>query len=61
MMVSAEEGISILPVSCIRRLSEVDNLVFVPLLGENETEDILVVWRKEDESPILRTFLEMLE
>ena len=61
MMVSAEEGISILPVSCIRRLSEVDNLVFVPLLGENETEDILAVWRKEDESPILRTFLEMLE
>ena len=61
MMVSAEEGISILPVSCIRRLSEVDNLVFVPLLGENETEDILSVWRKEDESPILRTFLEMLE
>lgn len=61
MMVSAEEGISILPVSCIRRLSEVDNLVFVPLLGENETEDILAVWKKDDESPILRTFLEMLE
>ena len=61
MMVSAEEGISILPVSCIRRLSEVDNLVFVPLLGENETEDILAVWRRDDESPILRTFLEMLE
>ena len=61
MMVSAEEGISILPVSCIRRLSEVDNLVFVPLLGENETEDILAVWKRDDESPILRTFLEMLE
>lgn len=61
MMVSAEEGISILPVSCVRRLSEVDNLVFVPLLGEDETEDILAVWRKDNESPSLRQFLKMLE
>lgn len=60
MMVSAEEGISILPVSCIRRLSDVDNLVFVPLLGEHETEEILTVWRKDNESPLLRKFLEML-
>lgn len=60
MMVSAEEGISILPVSCIRRLSEVDNLVFVPLLGENETEEIVCVWRKDNESPLLEKFLEML-
>ena len=57
MMVSAEEGISILPVSCIRRLADVDNLVFVPLLGENETEDILAVWRKDNESPSLQKFL----
>jgi len=60
MMVSAEEGISILPVSCVRRLSEVDNLVFVPLEGEDETEDILAVWRKDNESPSLRRFLEMM-
>jgi len=60
MMVSAEEGISILPVSCIRRLSDVDNLVFVPLLGKNETEEILCVWRKDNESPLLEKFLEML-
>lgn len=60
MMVSAEEGISILPVSCIRRLSDVDNLVFVPLVGENETEEILAVWRKDNESPSLKQFLQML-
>jgi hypothetical protein len=35
----------------------VDNLVFVPLLGENETEDILAVWRKDNESPSLQKFL----
>ncbi|MBE5972422.1 MAG: LysR family transcriptional regulator [Lachnoclostridium sp.] len=60
MMVSAEEGISILPASCIRRLSDVDNLVFVPLLGENETEEILSVWRKDNDSPLLKKFLELL-
>ena len=60
MMVSAEEGISVLPVSCIQRLSDVDNLVFVPLLGEDETEEILAVWRKDNESPSLRQFLKML-
>lgn len=61
MMVSAEEGISVLPVSCIRRLSEVDNLVFVPLIGEHEVEEILAVWRKDNRSPSLRHFLKMLE
>lgn len=60
MMVSAEEGISILPVSCIRHLHQGDNLVFVPLLGENETEDILTVWRKDNDNPLLHPFLERL-
>ena len=59
MMVSAEEGISILPVSCIHRLSEVDNLVVVPLIGDDETEDILAVWRKDNDSPSLQKFLNM--
>ena len=60
MMVAAEEGISILPQTCVRRLSAADNLVFVPLEGENETEEILAVWRKDNESPSLRLFLERL-
>lgn len=61
MMVSAEEGISILPVSCIRRLSDVDNLVFVPLVGEDEAEEILAVWRKDNENPLLKQFLDRLD
>ena len=60
MMVAAEEGISILPQTCIRQLSEADNLVFVPLEGEDETEEILAVWRKDSESPSLKLFLERL-
>lgn len=61
MMISIGEGISILPVSCTRHLSEADNLVFVPLTGENEVEEILAVWRRDNTSPALRHFLERLE
>lgn len=60
MMVAIEEGISILPASCVRRLGESDNLVFIPLLGEDETEDILAVWRRDNLSPSLGQFLELL-
>ena len=60
MMVAAEEGISILPQTCVYRLSASDNLVFVPLEGEDETEDILAVWRKDNQSPSLKMFLERL-
>ena len=59
MMVSAEVGISILPESCMRHLSDSDNLVFVPLEGEHEVEEILAVWRKDNESPSLQKFLRL--
>ena len=60
MMVAAEEGISILPQTCVRQLSPADNLVFVPLEGEEESEEILAVWRKDNESPSLKMFLDHL-
>ena len=34
MMVAAEEGVSILPDYCTYKLYQADNLVFVPLVGE---------------------------
>ena len=58
MMVAAEEGISILPAYCTDKLTNADNLIFVPLLGDEETEDILAVWRKDDPSQALQHFLE---
>ena len=58
MMVAAEEGISILPAYCTDKLTNADNLIFVPLIGEEETEDILAVWRKDDPSQALQHFLE---
>ena len=57
MMVAAEEGISILPSYVTSKLSDADNLVFVPLIGEGEYEKIISVWKKEDQSPALRHFI----
>jgi hypothetical protein len=36
MMVSAEEGISIIPSYVTQKLTNADNLVFIPLIGEEE-------------------------
>ncbi|MBQ5583799.1 MAG: LysR family transcriptional regulator, partial [Ruminiclostridium sp.] len=57
MMVEAEMGISILPAYCANKRQEGDNLVFVPLVGDGEVEEIIAVWRKEDENPALDQFL----
>jgi len=34
--------------------------VFVPLSGEGETEEILIVWRKNDANPALRRFIQKI-
>ena len=60
MMVAAEEGISILPAYCTNKLTNADNLTFIPLVGEEEKEDILAVWRKDNTSVPLTHFLESL-
>ena len=60
MMVTAKEGISVLPSYLTNKLSENDNLTFVPLIGEGEYEQILAVWRKDDQSPALRQFIERI-
>lgn len=60
MMVAAEEGITIFPSYCISRLTSSDNLVYIPLDGEEETEEILAAWRTDDTSTSLRQFLQMI-
>ena len=57
MMVAAEEGVSILPAYCTAKLTNADNLVFLPLLGDEEVEEILAVWRRDDPSPALGQFI----
>lgn len=58
MMVAAEEGISILPSYVTEKLTNADNLAFVPLVGEAEYEQVICVWRKDDDNIALRYFLE---
>ncbi len=60
MMVAAEEGISVVPEYSHPWDIGTDNVVFVPLVGEGETEEILVAWRKNDDDPALKHFIDML-
>lgn len=58
MMVDAEEGVSILPAYVTDKLTNAENLIFLPLEGENEWETIRCVWRKNDHNPALIRFIE---
>ena len=60
MMVAAEEGISIVPEYSHPWDVGTENIVFVPLCGEGETEEILIVWRRHDDNPALRHFIQKL-
>lgn len=60
MMVAAEEGISIVPEYSHPWDVGTENVVFVPLAGEGETEEILMAWRKHDENPALRQLIDKL-
>ncbi|MDO5415784.1 MAG: LysR family transcriptional regulator [Lachnospiraceae bacterium] len=60
MMVAAEEGISILPSYVTNKLTNADNLVFVPLIGEGEFEEIIAVWKKGEQGLPLRHFVERI-
>ena len=57
MMVAAEEGISIVPEYSHPWNIGTENVVFVPLSGEEETEEILIAWRKHDDNPALQHFI----
>lgn len=60
MMVAAEEGISIVPQYAHPWNIGTENVVFVPLSDEDETEEILIVWRKHDDNPALQHFIHSL-
>lgn len=58
MMVAAEEGVSIVPAYSHAWNIGTENIVFVPLSGEGEHEEILIVWRKNEENPALQHFVQ---
>ena len=60
MLVAAGEGISIVPEYSHPWNIGTENVVFVPLSGEGETEEILIAWRKQEDNPAVRHFIEKL-
>lgn len=58
MLVAAEEGISILPSYSTDKLINADNLAFVPLLGDNEFENVHAIWMKDGQSQALQRFID---
>lgn len=61
IMIAAEEGISILPDYCIKKLTNADNLVFIPLEGDHEIENITVFWNRNNSNPALPRLIRHLE
>ena len=57
MMVSAEEGISIIPSYVTQKLTNADNLVFIPLIGDEEVVEIIAAWKKSSGNLALQQFL----
>lgn len=60
MMVAAEEGISIVPEYSHPWDVGTENIVFVPLAGEGETEEIIIAWRTNDINLALQHFIQKL-
>ncbi len=56
-MVATGEGISILPDYFTNKLAEAENLLFIPLTGEKEHEEIDAIWRKDSHNPLLSDWL----
>lgn len=60
IMVAAEEGITILPSHIVKKLTNADNLVFIPLEGEEEVEDIYLLWKSKHGNAALNYFLSFM-
>ena len=56
IMVAAEEGITILPMHTVAKLTNADNLVFLPLDGEDEFEDVFMMWKRNHGNSALQCF-----
>lgn len=57
IMVAAEEGITILPSYSVEKLTNAEHLLFIPMEGEDEVEDIHMFWRNQSPNAALQCFL----
>jgi len=61
IMVAAEEGISIMPDYCVKKINNAQGLVFLPMKGEEEVEEIHAIWKKDNDNVALKHFIEQLQ
>ena len=52
-----EEGISIIPSYVTHKLTNAENLVFIPLIGEEEVVEIIAAWKRSSGNLALQQFL----
>lgn len=57
LMVAADQGISIMPEYYTTSYNENPDLRFIPLSGEGEYEQIVALWKSDNENPALSQFL----
>ena len=60
LLVAAGIGITIAPESAIKYVRQSSDLVFIPLVGEYEHVDIMVIWREDNQNPALPVFMDVL-
>ncbi|MBQ6493267.1 MAG: LysR family transcriptional regulator [Erysipelotrichaceae bacterium] len=60
IMVASEEGISILPDYCVKKITDAEGLIFIPMKGEGEYEIIHAIWKKNNDNIALKRFCEKL-
>ena len=61
IMVAAEEGISIVPDYCVKKITDAEGLVFVDMRGDQEVEQIDALWKKRNDNVALQRFLSFLQ
>lgn len=60
LLVAAGLGVTIVPESAIKYVRQSSDLVFLPLVGDYEYVDIVVVWKEDNHNPALPIFLDLL-
>ena len=60
IMVAAEEGISIMPDYCVKKINNAEGLVFIPMRGAQEVEEIHAIYKKDNDNVALKHFLKQL-
>lgn len=61
LLVAAGLGVTIVPESAIKYVRQSSDLVFLPLVGDYEYVDIVVVWKEDNKNPALPFFLNLLK